>query len=230
MTGNTIIRPVGRLVGHDRGPAHRGGCNTDFRSGTLVPGGMDWRSLGGLSGGLGICGDGFIMPLLSSSGKSWGAGGCATIHAQEVAGRQRFTDWYLGMLILCGVVLGTPDGVSHSGMWFEHRCYYWDRYVELDTATYPRHQERIAVYRGRCIPSAASSGCCIVGPRFHCGTLFHSAMFWGGTTLYHTYSGWPVAAVQWPFRGSDSFRGKYGPGGRPDAGGPVGMESSSAGI
>ena len=51
-TGNTIIRPVGRLVGHDRGSAHRGGCTTDFRSGSLVPGGMDWRSLGGLPGGL----------------------------------------------------------------------------------------------------------------------------------------------------------------------------------
>ena len=45
-----------------------------------------------------------------------GAGGCATTHAQEVARRQRFTDRDLGMLILCGVVLGTPDGVCHSGM------------------------------------------------------------------------------------------------------------------
>ena len=55
------------------------------------------------------------------------------------------------------------------------------------------------------IPSAAPPGRCIVGLRLHCGTLFHSAMFWGGTTLYHTYSGWPVAAVQWPFGGSHSF-------------------------
>ena len=37
---------------------------------------------------------------------------------------------------------------------------------------------------------------------------------------YHTYSGWPVAAVQWPFGGSHGFGGKHGPGGGPDVGGP----------
>ena len=41
--------------------------------------------------------------------------------------------------------------------------------------------------------------------------------------MYHKYSGWPVVAIQWPFGGSDSFCGKYGPSGGPDAGGPIGM-------
>ena len=59
--------------------------------------------------------------------------------AQEVERRQRFTDRYFGMLILCGVVPGTPDGMSHSGVRFENRRYYWDRHVGIDIATHPRH-------------------------------------------------------------------------------------------
>ena len=35
----------------------------------------------------------------------------AAAHAQEVERRQRFTDRYFGMLILCGVIPGTPDGI-----------------------------------------------------------------------------------------------------------------------
>ena len=103
MTGNTIIRPVGRLVGHHRGPTHRGGCSANFRSRTLVLGGMDWRSLSVLPGGFRICGDGFVMVFLSGSGKSWGAGWFAATHAQEVARGQRFTDRYLDIYSSCVV-------------------------------------------------------------------------------------------------------------------------------
>ena len=88
---------------------------------------MDWRSLGGLPGGLRVCGDGIVMLFLSGPGKGWGTGGCTAVHAQEVARQQL----YFRMLILCSVVPGTPDGVPHSGVRFEHRCYYWDRYVGI---------------------------------------------------------------------------------------------------
>ena len=74
---------------------------------------MDWRSLGGLPGGIGICSDCVVMQLLSGSSESWGAGGCVTNHGQKVAMRQWFIYRYLGMFILCGVVPGAPDGVSH---------------------------------------------------------------------------------------------------------------------
>ena len=43
------------------------------------------------------------------------------------------------MLILCGVVPGTPDGISHSGVQFGHRRYYWDRYVGIDITTHLGH-------------------------------------------------------------------------------------------
>ena len=76
---------------------------------------MDWRSLGGLPGGLGVCGDGIVMLFLSDPGKGWGS---AAVHAQEVVRRQRFADRYFRMLILCGVIPGTPDGVPHSGVRF----------------------------------------------------------------------------------------------------------------
>ena len=88
-TGNTIGRPVG----HNRGPAHRGGCFTDFGSGTLVPGGIDWRSIGGLPGGFGICGDGVVMQVLSGSSDNWGTGGCVATHGQEVPMAHRSTSW-----------------------------------------------------------------------------------------------------------------------------------------
>ena len=74
---------------------------------------MDWRSLGGLPGGLGICGDGVVIQLLSGSSESWGT---VATHGQEVERRQWLTDRYLGMFILCGVVPGAPDGVPHSGV------------------------------------------------------------------------------------------------------------------
>ena len=43
--------------------------------------------------------------------ESWGTGGCVATHGQEVARRQRLTDRYPGMFVLCGVVPGAPDGV-----------------------------------------------------------------------------------------------------------------------
>ena len=131
---------IGRLVGYARGPARRGGCTTDFMSGTLVPGRIDWRSFGGLPGGFGICGDGVVMQLLSGFSESWGAGGCVTTYGQKVDMCQWFIYRYLGMFILCGVAPGAPDGVSHSGVRSEHRCYYCDGYIGINTATYPGYQ------------------------------------------------------------------------------------------
>ena len=55
---------------------------------------MDWRLLGRLPGGLGVCGDGIVMLFLSGPGNGWGTGGCTAVHAQEVARRQRFADRY----------------------------------------------------------------------------------------------------------------------------------------
>ena len=48
--------------------------------------------------------------------------------------------------------------------------------------------------------------------------------------MHLTDSGRPVAFVEWPVGGSHCFRRKYRFGGGPDTGGPIGMESSSAGI
>ena len=48
--------------------------------------------------------------------------------------------------------------------------------------------------------------------------------------MHHTDSGRPVAIVEWPVGGPHCVRRKYRFGGRPDTGGPIGMESSSAGI
>ena len=109
---------------------------------------MDWRSLSGLPGGLGVCGDGVVMQLLSGSSESWDTGGCVATHGQEVARRQWFTDRDLRVFVLCGVVPGAPDGVSHSGVRSEHRCYYRDGYIGINTATHTGYQERTAVYRG----------------------------------------------------------------------------------
>ena len=120
------------------------------------------------------------------------------------------------MLVLCSVIPGAPDGVLST-----------DAIIGTDTlgSILPRWTSRMD-----CIPSAASQGRHIVRPRFYCGALFHSTVFRGGSTLYHTYCGWPVNDIQRPFGGSDNFCGKPGFGRRPDAGGPVGMEGSSAGI
>ena len=92
------------------------GCSADFRSGTLVPGGMDWRSLGGLPGGLWICGDGIVMLFLSGPGEDWGTGGCTAVHTQEVVRRQRFpilvydlsTDAIIGTDTLGSIYYHTP--------------------------------------------------------------------------------------------------------------------------
>ena len=110
--GEERTRPETRSPGRSvdwSDTAHRGGCLTDFGSGTLVPGGMDWRSLGELPGGLGICGDGVVMQLLSGSSEGWGTGGCVATHGQEVERRQWLTDRYLGMFVLYGVVPEAPD-------------------------------------------------------------------------------------------------------------------------
>ena len=127
---------------------------------------MDWRSLGGLPGGLGICGDGVVMQLLSGSSESWGAGGCVMTHGQKVAMRQWFIDRYIGMFILYSIVPGAPDGVSHSGVRSEHRCYYWDGYIGINTATYPGYQERAAVFQREVYPFSYTAG------TLHCQAAF----------------------------------------------------------
>ena len=47
---------------------------------------MDWRSLGGLPGGLGICGDGVVMQLLSGSSESWAPVGVLRPTARRLRG------------------------------------------------------------------------------------------------------------------------------------------------
>ena len=82
----TLVRagaPVGALQAT---PRKLRGCPADFGSGTLVPGGMDWRSLGGLPGGFRVCGDGIVMLFLSDLGEGWRTGGCTTGYTKEVAG------------------------------------------------------------------------------------------------------------------------------------------------
>ena len=61
------------------------------------------------------------------------------------------------------------------------------------------------LYGGRRVPSAAPQRRCIVRTRVYCGSLFDSAVLGGAPSLYHSYGGWPVDAVQWPVGGPDSF-------------------------
>ena len=75
-----------------------------------------WFLEGWIPGGLGVCGDGVVMQLLSGSNESWGTGGCVATHGQEVVRRQWLTYRYPGMFVLCGVVPGAPGGVPHSGV------------------------------------------------------------------------------------------------------------------
>ena len=45
-----------------------------------------------------------------------GTGGSATTDGQKAARRQWLADRDLGMLVLHGVIFGTPDGISSSGV------------------------------------------------------------------------------------------------------------------
>ena len=48
---------------------------------------MNWRSLGGLPGGFGVCRGGIVMLLLSDFGASRSTGGSLTNYSEEVEGR-----------------------------------------------------------------------------------------------------------------------------------------------
>ena len=85
MTGHTIDRPVGGLVGYNRRPAHGRGCFANLGSRTLVPRGMDWRPRGGLPSGLGVRGYSVVMQILPDSTERGSAGGSATTHGQKAA-------------------------------------------------------------------------------------------------------------------------------------------------
>ena len=97
-------------------PTEERGCLADLGSGTLVPRGMDWRSRGGLPGRFRVCGYIVIMQTLPDSTERGSTGGSATTNGQKAARCQWLVDRNLGMLVLHGVIFGTPDGISSSGV------------------------------------------------------------------------------------------------------------------
>ena len=104
------------------------------------------------------------------------------------------------------------------------------RMLEVNIVTHAGHKERFAIHGRRGVASAASQRCCIIWTRLHSGTLLDSSTFRGGPSLYYTHGGRPVITSQWPAGGPDGFLGKYRPGGRPDIGGSIGMESACVGV
>ena len=71
---------------------------------TLVPGGMDWRSFGGVPRGLGIVGYGYGRLSISDFGPCWSTSGSVRMHFKDTTRCQ--WDRYRGvrMFSLCGVV------------------------------------------------------------------------------------------------------------------------------
>ena len=116
MTGDKIDRPVSGLVRYNRRSVHGRGYFTDIRGGTLVPGRMDWRSRGGLPGGFWICSYGAIMQILPDPTECGSTGGSVAADGQKTARCQWLADRDLGMLVLHGVIFGTTDGISDSGV------------------------------------------------------------------------------------------------------------------
>ena len=118
VAGDRIGRPVSGLVGYNNGPAHRGGYFTDIGSGTLVPRGMDRRPRSGFPGGFRIGSYGTIMQILPDTAEGGSTGGSVATDAQKTARCQWIADHDFGMLVLHGVIFGSPDGISSFGVWW----------------------------------------------------------------------------------------------------------------
>ena len=65
-------------------------CTTDsFGNRTLVLGGMDWRSLGGIPGRFGIVGDSCVQLFLSDTGPCWSSSGSIGTYCENTTQRKR---------------------------------------------------------------------------------------------------------------------------------------------
>ena len=90
--------------------------DADIGRWALVPGGMDWRSFGGVPRRFGIFCDGYVRFSVSDFGLCWGTGGSVRVHFKDIMRRQ--WDRYRGvrMFSLCGVVYEIADGIPHTGL------------------------------------------------------------------------------------------------------------------
>ena len=77
---------------------------------------MDRRPRSGFPGGLWIGSYSTIMHILSDTTEGRSTGGSVTADGQKTAGCQRIADHDFGMLVLHGVIFGSPDGVSSFSM------------------------------------------------------------------------------------------------------------------
>ena len=76
---------------------------------------MDRRSRSGLPGGFGIGGYGAIMQILPEPTECGSTGGSVAADGQKTR-CQWLADRDFRMLVLHGVLFGSPDGISSSGV------------------------------------------------------------------------------------------------------------------
>ena len=77
---------------------------------------MDRRSRGGLPGRFWIGGYGAIMQILPDPTECRSTGGSVAADGQKTARCQWLADHDFGMLVLHGVIFGSPDGIFSSGV------------------------------------------------------------------------------------------------------------------
>ena len=77
---------------------------------------MDRRSRGGLPGGFWFGGDSAIMQILPDLTECGSTRGSITADGQKAARCQWLADRDFGMFVLHGVIFGSPDGISSSGV------------------------------------------------------------------------------------------------------------------
>ena len=77
---------------------------------------MDRRPRSGFPGGLRIGSYGTIMQILPDATEGGSTGGSVAADGQKTAGCQRFADHDFWMLVLHGVIFGSPDRISSFGV------------------------------------------------------------------------------------------------------------------
>ena len=77
---------------------------------------MDRRPRSGFPGGLRIGSYGTIMQILPDATEGGSTGGSVAADGQKTAECQRFADHDFWMLVLHGVIFGSPDRISSFGV------------------------------------------------------------------------------------------------------------------
>ena len=77
---------------------------------------MDRRPGSGFPGGFRVGSYGIIMQILPDTTEGGSTGGSVAADGQKTAGCQRIADHDFGMLVLHGVIFGSPDIISSFGV------------------------------------------------------------------------------------------------------------------